>query len=167
MKTKINSNKIVFLIVLFGISFLSFSQDKKAKREERQDKVKNLKIAYFTKELNLSTSESEKFWPVYNEMEEKMKNIRKGNRKSIDQLQENSETMSDEDFKKSMNQLFDAEAEETNVKKEYYNKMATVIGYKKAGKVYKLEREFKLMLLNEMKDGKQKGPKPQRPPHQE
>lgn len=166
MKTNNFNIKTILIVFVLGMSFLSFSQDKKAKREERQDKVKNLKIAYFTKELNLSTNESEKFWPIYNEMEEKMKNIRKGNKKSIDQLQENSESMSDDDFKKSMNQIFDTEMEETNVKKEYYNKMAGAIGYKKAGKVYRLEREFKVMLLKEMKDG-QRGPKPQRPPHQE
>lgn len=166
MKTNNLNIKNILLIFILGMSFVSFSQDKKAKREERQDRVKNLKIAYFTKELNLSATESEKFWPIYNEMEEKMKNIRKDNKKSIDQLQENSESISDDDFKKSINQIFDAEIEETNVKKEYYNKIAGAIGYKKAGKVYKLERVFKLMLLNEMKDGS-KGSKRQRPPHQE
>lgn len=166
MKTNNFYIKNILLILILGMSFVSFSQDKKAKREERQDRVKNLKIAYFTKELNLSTSESEKFWPIYNEMEEKIKNIRKSSKKSIDQLKDNSEMMSDDDFKKSMNQIFDAEIEETNVKKESYNKIAGAIGYKKAGKVYKLEREFKVMLINEMKAGS-KGSKQQRPPHQE
>ena len=166
--TKIK-NRIITLLFL-GISFSFFCQAKEQnhskKQEVRQDKVKNLKIAFFTSELNLSVNESEKFWPVYNEMEEKLKNIRQENKKVIDQLNDNSDNMKEDEYKKGINSIFDSEIQEANIKKEYFNKISTAIGYKKAGLVLKVEKEFKHKLLDEMK-GRENGSKPPRPPHHE
>ena len=38
------------------------------------------------------------------------------------------------------------------IKKEYFGKLATVIGYKKAAKTFKLEKDFKEKLLQELRD---------------
>lgn len=167
-KTTITPTKQALLVLFVaGMSFLSFGQDKKQMREDRSDKVKSLKIGYFTEELKLSTSESEKFWPIYNEMEEKLKHIHKENKKIIDQLNENADNLKDDDFKKNMNLIFESEIQEVNIKKEYISKIASAISYKKASKMMKLEKEFKTMLLKEMKGkGKEKGHRPP-PPHQE
>lgn len=40
--------------------------NKNEEDELSEDKIQSLKVAYFTKELNLSTTEAEKFWPIYN-----------------------------------------------------------------------------------------------------
>ena len=45
------------------------SSDQKNETEQKElsdDKIQSLKVAYFTKELNLSQDEAEKFWPIYN-----------------------------------------------------------------------------------------------------
>ena len=66
MKTKI----ITFLILL--VTFNSFSQGFKG----RKDKVKALKIAYITEELNLTTEEAQRFWPIYNAFDDKQADLR-------------------------------------------------------------------------------------------
>ena len=35
-----------------------------------EEKIKALKIAFITEELNLTSNEAEKFWPVYNKYDE-------------------------------------------------------------------------------------------------
>jgi hypothetical protein len=131
-----------------------------------QEKVEQLKIAYFTKELNLTSGEAEKFWPIYNEMEGKIKEIRKNRRKTAKNLYQNADSLSNDAVKKSTLAIFDSEIAEINVKKEYYNKMGDAIGYKKASKVYKLELEFRKKLLDRLKDqrGAGGGPGGNRPP---
>lgn len=168
MKTtrQLTSN-ILFLILILAItSGMAFSQGggpKKggAKREQRQDKIKQLKIAYLTEELELTSTEAEKFWPIYNEMEEKMKNLRKENKKVMDDLRTNGESYSDEDYKKCSEKIFNGQQAELNLKKEYFGKFATVLGYKKAMKLMRAEKEFKAKLLKELKQQQGGGPNKQ------
>ena len=60
--------KIVTSLLLF-ISFNFYAQGEKMK--EKREQIKTMKIAFLTSELDLSVSEAEKFWPVYNAFEEK------------------------------------------------------------------------------------------------
>jgi len=55
---------ISILILFISISLNTFGQD-------RNDKIKALKTAYITEQLELTKAEAEKFWPVYNAFEEK------------------------------------------------------------------------------------------------
>ncbi|MES2588533.1 MAG: hypothetical protein V4622_06085 [Bacteroidota bacterium] len=156
MKNLNNKNhfKTILLLATFFISFGSLNAQDEPMHPKRHEKVKQLKIAYFTEQLALTSAESEKFWPIYNEMEEKIKLSRKANKKINDELSTNAETFKDEDFKRNVNKIFDNEIAETNIKKEYYTKIAQAIGYKKATKVLKLEKEFKQKLLQELKKRK-------------
>jgi len=159
MKTTINqavkSRILAILIVILSPSVF-FAQGK-------AEKVEQLKIAYFTKELNLTTQEAEKFWPVYNEMDKKIKALRKDRRKTFKELEDNGDSLSVEIVKKHTNSIFDSEIAEVNTKKEYYAKIGGIIGYKKATKVYKVERDFKRELLMRLKEERGQTPKPPRP----
>ena len=64
--------KIIYPIVFLLISTLSFSQGFREKKE----KVKALKMAYITEQLNLTTEEAQKFWPIYNAFDEKQSELR-------------------------------------------------------------------------------------------
>lgn len=163
MKTKIYTSKkfsnLCLILLSCILSFTSIAQEKGPKRGE---KIKQLKIAYITEQLNLTVAESEKFWPVYNEMELKLKNNRKENKKVIDDLSNNVETYTDEDFKKNVNKIFDNDLAETNIRKDYYTKIAAVIGYKKATKLLKVEKDFKKKLLKELKKRKEEKETPKK-----
>ena len=113
-----------------------------------------LKRNFFNEQLALTDSEKEKFWPIYEEMEGKIQANRKESRKIMKNVNTNSETLKDDDLKKNVGQFFDLEMAETSIKKEYFEKTAQVIGYKKATKVLKLEREFKQKLIKELKEKK-------------
>ncbi len=157
-RTKLNNLKMKMLpILLFILSpIMLYAQGK-------GEKVEQLKIAYFTKELNLTSLEAEKFWPIYNEMDKKIKTLRKDRRKTIKELEAGGDTLSVEVVKKNTNSIFDNEIAEITLKKEYYSKIGTAIGYKKATKVYKVERDFNRELLNRLKSENGQGAKPQRP----
>jgi len=71
--------KNIFLIGLILVSANSFAQENTetpANTENREKVAQNidaLKIAYITKELNLSSDEAQKFWPIYNNYSNEIK----------------------------------------------------------------------------------------------
>ena len=63
--------KILFPIIFLLVTSLSFYKRIKKKRE----KVKALKVAYITEQLELTTDEAQKFWPIYNAFDEKQSEL--------------------------------------------------------------------------------------------
>ena len=135
----------VLFFVLALVSSTAFGQDSP---QNRRDKIENLKIAFITSELDLTNEEAEKFWPIYNEMEQKLRKNRKERKRLNDDIKANYETYSEIELKNKLNEVFTTETEETSIKKEYTRKIAEVIGYKKATKLLSLEQRFKRELLN-------------------
>ena len=76
----------------------------------------------------------------------------------LDELKENFETLSEADIKSKSQSILSNEVEQAELKKEYHDKIADVIGYKKATKLLSLEQRFKRELLEQMKGRKE-------PPH--
>ena len=165
---KISIKKTVpFLAFAFLLSAVSFAQpnkksEKQAERKAHHEKVEKMKISFITKELDLTTEESEKFWPIYNEMSKKIRTEKKLQRSTGKELKKNHDTYSDSDFKAKTDLIFDSEAKEASIKKEYTGKIAGVIGYKKAAKLLSLEQRFKRELLNKI-NRPEHPPRPDRP----
>lgn len=129
--------------------------------KENEAKIEQLKIAFFSNELKLTPAEAQLFWPVFNELEEKLKLIRKESRAIEKEIAEKLDKLSDEESEKMMKTLFDNEERELSLKKEYSAKFSAVIGKKRALKLLSLEHEFKRELLDVLRS---QGPPPP-PPH--
>ena len=63
---KIKNN---LLAILLFISCGLFAQGKKML--EKKEEIFTLKVAFITNKLPLTSSEAEKFWPIYNAFEDK------------------------------------------------------------------------------------------------
>lgn len=144
---KTDMKKFIALTLILISTSLSYAQPG---NESRKEKIESLKIAFITTELELTTEESEKFWPIYNEMETKLKKIRKEKRQLGEDLKNKLDQLSDADIKTKVNAVLDKDIEESEVKKTYTQKFAEVIGYKKAVKLLSLEQRFKRELLHRM-----------------
>lgn len=146
---KITRSSLLLLALLF-VAPLTFSQENGGDQLSRKEKIERLKIAFITKELDLSVDQSEKFWPVYNEMEKKVDEQKKARKKTAKDLKENLETLSEPDIKKKTNSVLDNDIKIAQLKKEYNDKIAAIIGYKKATKLLSLEARFKRELLKRL-----------------
>lgn len=145
------SSTILTLIALF-ISTLTLAQPGGGPDAKKQ-KIEELKIAFITTELNLSSEEAQKFWPVYNEMAEKFRTEKKKQRRLENEMRDNKDTYEDAEFKKKSLEFMDSEIREAQLKKEYHVKIAEIIGYKKATNLLSLEQRFKRELLNRLNQG--------------
>lgn len=157
MKVSEKLNQMMFILGLLLLPFVSSSQhndhkdhDDREMKKEHREKIEALKREYFTKELNLTDTEGTKFWALYDELETKLKENHKREREIGRELKDNFETLSDSEVKSKTDAIFALEIESIQLKKDYLQKYATVLGQKRATKVLHLERQFKRELMQRM-----------------
>lgn len=158
MNTTMKSISAVILS-LFMISN-SFGQERREGMREKKEKIDQMKVDFITAELELSNEEADKFWPIYNEMESKLKAEKKTQRKLERELRENHATLSEVDSKAKVSEIFSSEEKEVGIKREYYNKIGDQIGYKKSTKLLSLEQKFKRELMEQLKEKRKEGEAP-------
>ncbi len=154
--------KLAWIILPLMITSAAFGQGP-GDDNEKEDKIEALKVGFITKELALTSAEAEKFWPVYNELEAKMKEIRQSCKKINKEMKESEEKISNEDAKKKLNTLFENDQKELDLKKEYSEKFIKIIGEKRTLKLLSLEHEFRRVLLERLKDRKDGDPHERKP----
>jgi len=142
--------KILFPIIFLLVTSLSFSQGFKEKRE----KVKALKVAYITEQLELTTDEAQKFWPIYNAFDENQSELRHEKMRSIlDRFKPgNVEKLSEKDASNSLAQMEKIEEDLFNLKKKFIKDLQGVISAKKIIKLKKAEEDFNRELLKQMRE---------------
>jgi len=91
--------------------------------------VQGLKIAYITRQLNLTTDEAQKFWPLYYNFFDELKDARQKNKDDVIAFDEAS----------------------LNIKKKYFSEFKQVLGSdERANKVFLVERNFGVVLKKEL-----------------
>ncbi|WP_250434449.1 sensor of ECF-type sigma factor [Hanstruepera flava] len=134
---------ILFICLMF--TAISFSQD----RMDRNEKIKALKTAYITEKLNLSKTEAEKFWPIYNDFEERMNKMREEmykDRKSID-----IESMTEDQANSLLQKFKNSNTQRNNLYNDYISDLQKVISSKKIVLLKKVEDDFKRKMFEEYK----------------
>lgn len=129
--------KIVLLIVISILTIDANSQN--------ENKIETLKREYLTKNLELTPQESEKFFPLYREYEIKKKNLRKSLRHDLKGAEHDASQA-------SMDKIMHQEQEILDVQKEYVQKFRQFLPEQKVLKLLSVEKEFKKMLLEKLKD---------------
>ncbi|MBK9283413.1 MAG: hypothetical protein IPM51_03750 [Sphingobacteriaceae bacterium] len=136
--------KILHILFIFLIYFNSGNLN----AQGNKDKVEEMRVSFINKKLSLSANESQKFWPVYNEYNDKVKALRRNLRKNIRKAPENlSETEAEELYQLDI-KTKQAEAELHSV---YSEKIKTIIGAKKIIILRAAEEEFKQKVLDSIK----------------
>jgi Spy/CpxP family protein refolding chaperone len=153
--------KNIQLITTLAISLLLtatvFGQHEKGKRPNKE-KVKAMKIGYITEKVNLTSEEAQKFWPIYNEFESKMNEMRK-KRKEAHKKETGETEFSDAEVEKIVDNHIVMEQKELDIKKEYHTKFKAVLPIKKVAKLYRANEGFKRDLLKRLKEHRGAGKK--------
>lgn len=136
------------LILLLFTGFVLNAQ------ENKHEKIKALKTAYLTEKLELTSSEAEKFWPVYNLYDEKLHANRKECKKIFGKLNEETLDMTEGDANTLIEKYETQKTVELETRKQMLENLRDVISPNKIIKLLKAEEDFKKELLKRYKDGK-------------
>lgn len=153
---------IVFIGLLLFITMPTHGQDQP--RDERWEKIKAEKVAFLTTQLALTPAEAEKFWPVYNEMEQQRWNAQRARRELENKVSEAEESLTENEIIKLTRDFAGSMAKEGALLSGYNEKLLKVIPAKKVLKLYKAENEFRMNMIRKFRDNDKgekgdKGPK--------
>ncbi|GAB4277741.1 MAG: hypothetical protein Kow0068_00970 [Marinilabiliales bacterium] len=140
----------VLTLTIILISFYVYGQPGHNKCS-RHEKIKAEKVAFLTNELDLTVEEAQKFWPLYNEMEDKLEKLRKESREARKLAPEKIETLSDSEIEKLLDEQMKRKEEMVAIEMEYYKKFKNVLPIRKVLKLHQAEKDFTHVLLNKLK----------------
>lgn len=146
--------KIKTLIpLLFLISTTLFYGQRRPDRE----KIKSLKVAFFTERLDLSSDEAEAFWPAYNAHEKQMNSFRRSERTEFRAKFKNLEAMTNADAEKLLQNYIALENKKQKEQQSFVEKMKGILSAKKTIVLLKAEEDFKKQLIKQYRQKRHNG----------
>ena len=145
---------LFILILLSGLNSLTAQQNR-----DKHENFRAYKIAYITQQLDLSPSEAEKFWPLYNEFGKQFYQLKVIDTRDMKRKIKESggiDTLSETDAHEYVSILLNAEEEIIKLKKKFYDRLRNVLSPNKILKLYNAENEFNRKLLSEFRKNKSK-----------
>ena len=152
----IATKKIGMMVsLMFILNTAAFTQPRGM--EGKRENVEAMKIGYLTKELNLTTDEAKKFWPVYNEFSDELKKIRDARKERFRDAKESFVSMADKDVEKVIDTEMISRQQELDLQKQYHARFKEVLPIKKVALLYRAEEGFKRELLEKIKERREGG----------
>ena len=147
-------SKILPLLIAF-VSLNVIAQDGPIIRKKKEQ-IKALKVAFITNELELTSDEATKFWPLFNAFEEKQQEIKKQKLKGYLKRVDNDsfDNLSEKDATTMLSQMESTEDELYQLKKKFVASLKGVISPIKILKLKKAEENFNRKLLQQYRDRK-------------
>ncbi|WP_433832520.1 sensor of ECF-type sigma factor [Flavobacterium anhuiense] len=144
--------KNILPLLLFLTSFSFFAQN--GKIDEKREKIKAFKVSFLTTELELTSTEAEKFWPIYNAYDDKQYELKYLKMKTyIKQLKdENLKNLSDKEAATLLSQIESTDKEIYQLREKYMSNLKKVLSAKKILLLKKSEDDFNRKLLQQYRD---------------
>lgn len=142
---------LAMLCLFTLVGSTAFAQRGGPDKDGRREKIEAAKVAFLTDKMALTPEQAQKFWPIYNEFEQKRRAVyMAGKMRGIDPA-----TLSDTEAKALIDKRLTQRAKEAELEREYAAKFQKVISAKQLVQLYASEREFTKMLLKRLDDGRE------------
>ena len=116
----------------------------------KRDKIDALRVTFITSKVALTNQESQLFWPLYNEYNDKADNLKKSFRQQFIRDVDYS-TVSDKEAEAYLVAELTLKQKEYELSKEYYEKFKKVLPIKKIALIRRAEEDFKKELIKNIK----------------
>ena len=145
--------KNILPLLIFLITFSFYAQNDK-KVDEKREKIKAYKVSFLTTELELTSTEAEKFWPIYNAFDDKQYELRHEKMKTyfskLDDDKLNS--LSEKEASTLLGQIEGTDKELYLLREKYMSNLKKILSAKKILKLKKSEDDFNRKLLKQYKE---------------
>ena len=116
------------------------------------DRLNAYKIAFFTRRLNLTPREAEKFWPVYNEFQNNRNKIQQERGQLNRNFNQEASLMSDEQLSAAGDKLIELEVRETELAVTFHKQLKGILPPVKILRLYQAENQYRMQLLKELQE---------------
>ena len=141
---------IILLIIASGIVLHAQDDLRGRNKEHIKEKVESKKIAFLSDKLDLSPTEAQIFWPIYNAYQDELMALRNEN---VNTFMEETNAQNAEI---KLQALFEMDKEHLKIKQAYADKMKVKIGAEKTLNFFKYDKEFKSSMIRGLKEKREK-----------
>ncbi len=127
-------------------------------RKDWQDKWKAEKVAYLTDAIGLTSSEAERFWPVYNKCENEKNQCFRLSMEACKALDEAvSSGKGDAEVKSLLDKYIEALDSGKGIEKKYVAEYRKILSDKKVAKLFLAEESFRRQQIHKLHRNDNKG----------
>jgi hypothetical protein len=146
-KIKAMKREAALIIAAIAISFSLVSA-----QNPNRERLDAYKIAFFTKRMNLTSQEAEKFWPVYNENQNQRNQLQTEKQTLMRTFNQGESTMSDQQITELGNKYCEILVKESDLAVTFHKKLQDILPPAKIIRLYQAENQYRLQLLKELQD---------------
>lgn len=139
----------IWIAMFVLLTHTSVSSAQQPPAENPVDKIKAIQIQYLAQKLNLTADEAQKFWPVYNNYTQEVEQLIAERHQKRDP-EKTANDNADDAARKNMDKELTYEKRMLDIKSRYSTEFQRVLPGRKAGMVFKSEREFRTMMINHL-----------------
>lgn len=132
---------LVLVVAMMVGSAVTFAQTKTSDKGQWLDQVRQYKRSYFIKELNLSKDQQQKFFALYDEMENQTTRLEEDTRAMERRITQAGDA-SDVEYEKAAEAMFDLKLKQAEIEKGYMEKFSAVLSAKQLFELKVAERQF-------------------------
>lgn len=137
--------KKLLLIPILFLTLSSFAQERGS-----QDRIKALKIAFITEQLQLTETEAQQFWPIYNNFEIESSELRAENFNRFRDF--DSVNLTEEEAKVHLQTMLENDEKKHQLKKQFATDLMKVLPAKKIILLKVSEEAFKKRMMDRLKN---------------
>jgi hypothetical protein len=119
--------------------------------DSKREKIDALRATFISQKVNFTNEESTKFWPLYNEMNDKLETNRRTFRAQYN-ASTNYNFTTDKDAEAYLNAELNLKQKEFELYKEYYEKFKKILPVKKVAALRRAEEDFKKEIIKTIKE---------------
>jgi hypothetical protein len=148
---KKNHISLFLFLYMFLSGTILWSQ---TSQEERRDNLQQQKVSFFTENLQLTPAESARFWPVYNDYQNRRDKLIRDRSTLLKYFESNKNNMTEDEAGELIAKYVAFQQEETALLESYTKKFEEFLPAKKVMRIYSCELDFKKWLLLNLRQNK-------------
>ena len=146
------------LCALVVLSMGAFAQGPQGPRRGAdngwRERVRAEKVAFLTEEIDLTESEAQVFWPIYNEIQKSERDSFEAVKKAYDAMAKGvEEKKSSKEMEKLVKAYIDAKEKNEGIETKYLNKLLKVLPAEKVARYYVAEEKFRHQQIGRLGNG--------------
>ena len=149
---------ISVLCALVVLSMGAFAQGPQGPRRGGdngwRERVRAEKVAFLTEEIDLTESEAQVFWPIYNEIQKSQRDSFEEVKKAYDAMVKGvEEKKGSKEMEKLVKAYIDAKEKNEGIETKYLNKLMKALPAEKVARYYVAEEKFRHQQIGRLGNG--------------
>ena len=146
------------LCALMVLSMGAFAQGPQGPRRGAdngwRERVRAEKVAFLTEEIDLTESEAQVFWPIYNEIQKSQRDSFEEVKNAYDAMVKGvEEKKGSKEMEKLVKAYIDAKEKNEGIETKYLNKLLKVLPAEKVARYYVAEEKFRHQQIGRLGNG--------------